>query len=76
MNTIHWNYIRNSILDFALIKSNIMDNHSIGQAFLLNYMVNLGNYIFKNHKDKESEREHNENKWIKSKYMLSVLQLF
>ena len=34
-----------------------MDNHVTGQVVLLNYMVNSRNYIFKNHKDKESKRE-------------------
>jgi len=34
-----------------------MDNHAKGQVVLLNYMVNSGNYIVKNHKDKESKRE-------------------
>jgi len=34
-----------------------MDNHATCQAVLLNYMVNSGNYIFKNDKDKESKKE-------------------
>ena len=39
-----------------------MDNHATGQAVLLNYIVNSGNYILNNHKDKESKRESKQKK--------------